>query len=144
MNNNDIRIIQENHLPTLTRDEDGKPIDLPITLAYALRKNRRVVKVAYNDYDGPRMTLVEKFADREEDGSIKMLGNEGDERRPAVFSDENRALYAAENIKLLLLEVDVPIHYIQESDLLSLKNASQDLLDALEWMIAPPPKPKVE
>lgn len=79
---------------------------LPVKIGYAISRNLNNMDGILNSYEDARQKLIDQYADKNEDGTLKIKDN------VAVIAPENRKAFSEAIDELLAIENEIDIHTI--------------------------------
>ena len=79
---------------------------LPVKIGYAISRNLNNMDGILNSYEDARQKLIDQYADKNEDGTLKIKDN------VAVIAPENSKAFSEAIDELLAIENEIDIHTI--------------------------------
>ncbi len=106
--------------------------ELPIQVSFKIGRNLRKVSEAHKDYEASRATLIDKYAQKGEDGS-PLPGDV-----PNTIKLKDGPAFNKESGELMAVSVSIDVITVTLADFGDVKLAPS-IFSALEWMIVPSP-----
>ena len=104
---------------------------LPVKVAYAITKNINKINTELKAYNEEKAKLIDKYAEKDEEGKLKV-----DENGIIPLKEEHIEDYNRDIKELLSIENEIDIHMINLDDLLNSNyNISPADLSAIDFMI---------
>lgn len=89
-------------------------IQLPVRTSYVISRNIKKIEKELEIYNEERQKLLDKYAEKNEDGSLKV-----DENDQLKIPNENLKAWNKDINELLDIEIDIDIHKFNIKDLLN-------------------------
>ena len=89
-------------------------IQLPVRTSYVISRNIKKIEKELEIYNTERQKLLDKYAEKNEDGSLKV-----DENDQLKIPNENLKAWNKDINELLDIEIDIDIHKFNIKDLLN-------------------------